>query len=99
MLMPALLINTSILPNASTVFLTKFSQSLTTLTSVTTEIASALYCLTSDRTASNFSELRAAKATLLPFFENSIASALPIPDDAPVIITTFPFILSLFLQN
>jgi len=86
--MPALLIRIWIVPNLSTVFSTSLRQSSSRETSVIQTRASLPIPVISFPSVDSRSAERAAITTLLPCLANLSAVALPMPDEAPVTITT-----------
>ena len=94
---PALLTSMSILPNLATACSIRFLQSSSRETSALTGSTSVMW-ESSASISLRRSEFLAAKTSFAPSAANSLAAASPIPELAPVIITTLSFnILSLYV--
>src|ERR1700761_3196974 len=90
--MPALLMRISILPKVRTACFTSCSQSSSLVTSQPTATALMLYCCCKDcAILHKVTYWRAPNTRLQPRRANSSANDLPMPDEAPVIITILSF--------
>ena len=91
--MPALFIKMSILPYFSMVLLTTSILSASILTSETMGKLSIPCFVSSSLTSKRGSFFRPVMTIFAPSCPKANANAFPIPDDAPVMITTLFFIL------